>query len=182
MKAGDDRKRLDRVHGRDRRALRYRERHADQNREQGPRLSGVVAGSERAPASSAVDGRRAQPLPQSCAEVVSRGDLTARHRCYAAQRRDPGQGGQASLSAPIAPRRQLGNEKGQSPVPRRRLSSEPPRRLGLQRTARADVPAHFLTAARGMTGRLALRKLTRWASACSAPFASRSAFFGSPSS
>jgi hypothetical protein len=60
---------------------------------------------------------------------------------------------------------------------RRRLSSEPPRRLGLQWTARADVPAHLLTAARGMTGRLALRKIARWASACSAPFASQSAFW-----
>jgi hypothetical protein len=52
---GGHRKWLDLVHGRDRRASRHPKRHEDQDREQGRRLSGVVAGSEWTPASSALD-------------------------------------------------------------------------------------------------------------------------------
>ena len=51
------------------------------------------------------------------------------------------------------------------------------RNLPIRRAASRWSPA-----ARGMTGRLALRKVARWASASAAPFASRSAFSGSPSS
>src|SRR6266849_7673798 len=80
------RKWLDLVHGRDRRASRNPGRHEYQDREQGQRLSGVVAGSDWTPASSALDGGRSRPLPQSCAALLSRGDLTARPRCYVTTR------------------------------------------------------------------------------------------------
>ena len=75
---GSHRKWLDLVHGRDRRASLHPERHEDQDREQGQRLSGVVAGSEWTPAGCALDERRSRPLPQSCAALLSRGNLTAR--------------------------------------------------------------------------------------------------------
>src|SRR5258706_16148515 len=75
---GGHRKWLDLVHGRDRRASRHPERHEDQDREQGRRLSGVMAGSQRAAASRAVDERRTRPLSQPRAALVYRGDLTAR--------------------------------------------------------------------------------------------------------
>jgi hypothetical protein len=52
--------------------------YADQDRKQGQRLSGVVAGSERAAASGALDRGRARPLSPPRAALVYGGDLKTR--------------------------------------------------------------------------------------------------------
>src|SRR5260221_13114796 len=72
---GGHRKWLDLVHGRDRRASRHPKRHEDQDREQGRRLSGVVAGAGWPQARSALGKRGSQHLPQTGAVIFFGGGL-----------------------------------------------------------------------------------------------------------